>query len=315
MPSTVHRISLRGGTHPASAQQDKSTSVNPSKDTQGSRSALAGEASALEPGTTSRAGTRGPNRVDNGQQRVLAGIMGGSVSFAVSSNSGQDSQRNVLLDPEAASANEMKRFCLAMEDIVCAHLNRWKWRTAKGESVLLPSSQQQERHVPEKSSRSSNSSSSSSSSTSGGGTEAAHPQNAANGASKANLSLSDVSVESSIGSVVSSQRLQTDAVDAPMTEPGTAANVAQSLMALPKEYEWAHQPADLARGISPAAFAPLPMRGPKGAMDTAKRKQRQLYRPEYHPDLIILCAPFVMCIRSEAGMYFAFERLMSLVGE
>ena len=34
---------------------------------------------------------------------------------------------------------------------------------------------------------------------------------------------------------------------------------------------------------------------------------------EFHPALVYLCAPFVQCVRVEAGMYFAFEKLMALM--
>jgi len=37
--------------------------------------------------------------------------------------------------------------------------------------------------------------------------------------------------------------------------------------------------------------------------------------PEFHVALIHLCSPFVKCVRVEAGMYFAFERLMTMLGE
>ena len=35
---------------------------------------------------------------------------------------------------------------------------------------------------------------------------------------------------------------------------------------------------------------------------------------EFHPSMVYLCAPFAQCVRAEAGMYFAFERLMSMIG-
>jgi hypothetical protein len=35
---------------------------------------------------------------------------------------------------------------------------------------------------------------------------------------------------------------------------------------------------------------------------------------EFHPSLVYLCAPFAQCVRAEAGVYFAFERLMSMIG-
>ncbi len=39
------------------------------------------------------------------------------------------------------------------------------------------------------------------------------------------------------------------------------------------------------------------------------------YPDHFHPALVHLAAPFAQCIKVEAGMYFAFERLMSMVGE
>lgn len=35
---------------------------------------------------------------------------------------------------------------------------------------------------------------------------------------------------------------------------------------------------------------------------------------EFHPSLVYLCAPFAQCVRAEAGMYFAFEKLMAMIG-
>lgn len=34
---------------------------------------------------------------------------------------------------------------------------------------------------------------------------------------------------------------------------------------------------------------------------------------EFHPSMVYLCAPFAYCVRAEAGMYFAFERLMAMI--
>mgnify|MGYP001762195594 FL=1 len=36
---------------------------------------------------------------------------------------------------------------------------------------------------------------------------------------------------------------------------------------------------------------------------------------EFHPSLVYLCAPFAHCVRAEAGIYFAFERLMNMIGK
>lgn len=54
---------------------------------------------------------------------------------------------------------------------------------------------------------------------------------------------------------------------------------------MPREYEWSPQ----------VSLAPV-----KSVSD-------------FHPALVYLCAPFVQCVRVEAGMYFAFERLMTLM--
>ena len=57
---------------------------------------------------------------------------------------------------------------------------------------------------------------------------------------------------------------------------------------MPREYEW----------------QPQVNHGAGGSSDTAA---------EFHPALVYLCAPFVQCVRVEAGMYFAFEKLMMLM--
>lgn len=36
---------------------------------------------------------------------------------------------------------------------------------------------------------------------------------------------------------------------------------------------------------------------------------------DFHPSLVYLCAPFAQCVRAEAGIYFAFERLMTMIEE
>lgn len=47
---------------------------------------------------------------------------------------------------------------------------------------------------------------------------------------------------------------------------------------------------------------------------TAMNANESMSLAEFHPSLVYLCAPFVQCVRAEAGMYFAFERLMSMIG-
>lgn len=80
-------------------------------------------------GSSSTAMNRGPNRVDTGQSRMLAGIMGSS-SVLDSSAITTTEDEELLMDPEAAAGTEMKRFCVAVEHIVCAHLNKWRWKDA-----------------------------------------------------------------------------------------------------------------------------------------------------------------------------------------
>ncbi|WFD35216.1 hypothetical protein MCUN1_002066 [Malassezia cuniculi] len=36
---------------------------------------------------------------------------------------------------------------------------------------------------------------------------------------------------------------------------------------------------------------------------------------DFHPSLVYLCAPFAHCMKAEAGVYFAFERLMHMIQE
>ena len=36
---------------------------------------------------------------------------------------------------------------------------------------------------------------------------------------------------------------------------------------------------------------------------------------DFHPSLVYLCAPFAHCMKAEAGVYFAFERLMDMIQE
>lgn len=244
-PSGGHLANMNKGLN----RPKDSTSVDGKKNTN-SGSKVAAESSASQSSPT----PRGPNRVDNGQQRILAGIMGGATLLS-SAGSGQESEQSIYLDPEAASAHEKKRFCLAVEDLICAHLNRWKWRTLAG-TVLLPV-----------------------------GRSPLMEQNKAQG--------------DSVGDMVRPSSPETAATVHKSIFPGPD-QVQRSMSSLPKEYEWAHEP------LQEPDSAPLS----KGIVASPG----QFFRPEYHADLILLCSPFVMCIRSETGMYFAFEKLIGIVG-
>jgi hypothetical protein len=201
--------------------------------------------------------TRGPNRADNGQTRVLAGIMGDSDPRRL------NEREEVLIDPEAAAAHEMKRFCQAVENIVCAHLNRWKWIAEDGSVVVI------EAEVD------------------GEGAEQVPAEVERQAATQSAVEAIDVQHVQSTIRVGESK--------AGSTTPGGGSTYSS----LPSEYEWAHQP--------------LPDRKRSGLDKIEARRAGHLIQPEYHPDLILLCSPFVKCIRSEAGIFFAFEKLMSMI--
>ncbi|KDN52685.1 hypothetical protein K437DRAFT_253880 [Tilletiaria anomala UBC 951] len=51
---------------------------------------------------------------------------------------------------------------------------------------------------------------------------------------------------------------------------------------------------------------------------TEQQQERYMavaYPVQFHPALVYLCVPFVQCMKVEASMYFAFEKLMSLIEE
>lgn len=76
---------------------------------------------------------------------------------------------------------------------------------------------------------------------------------------------------------------------------------------VPGSYAYAAKQAS----IKSQAAAEYPW-GPNTASTMAANETINL--AEFHPSLVYLCAPFAQCVRAEAGMYFAFERLMSMIG-
>jgi len=76
---------------------------------------------------------------------------------------------------------------------------------------------------------------------------------------------------------------------------------------VPGSYAYAAKQA----AIKSQAAAEYPW-GPCTASTMAANETMNL--AEFHPSLVYLCAPFAQCVRAEAGMYFAFERLMSMIG-
>ena len=251
---------------------------------------------------------RGPNRVDTGQSRMLAGIMGSSSVLSSTSASIND-EEDILIDPEAASAGEMKRFCMAVENIVCAHLNRWKWK--EGGEIMqsdVPLSQDSTTDAARSASSLSNGGKSGSQYSLTGSTQRdageeehrmlSSPKNGSDGHTTRSRA-STVSSTSSSGSR-HAQENRPSIASKPKKSPAL-------FPSLPKEYQWAHRPVELSATSTLFTLDSATLHG--------DQHSGQLVEPDYHPDLILLCSPFVKCIRVEAGMYFAFEKLMSMRGE
>lgn len=276
---------------------------------------------ALNTIVTTSATTRGPNRMHDGQTQILAGIMGDPSAGLTSSNSlngfsGDES--DVLIDPEAAAANEMKRFCKAVESIVCAHLNRWKWRSVDGTVTIIEPEQESMDEVGRNSremstqnhndhdhmptiSRQDHPSTSSSSSTYPItiSDEFLSPQDII---SQDRDRSSSISSSSSTSSFDGNQQIRNEATSK------------SAFPSLPREYEWAHQGNYECSSNSIAQPSLGNLNGSEATIaNQNKSHQGSFIQTEYHPDLILLCSPFVKCIRSEPGMFFAFEKLMSMM--
>lgn len=241
---------------------------------------------------------RGPNRVDNGQSRMLAGIMGSSsVPKIASMHSSED--EDLLMDPEAAAGSEMKRFCNAVENIICAYLNRWRVRqdsTQKGSEDNLPDKSEIEQYSIKKALSASNGSHYTSTL---GNMSLPSPKDNIDGLSTQTISTSPSSSDSDPNS--------RDRQNERLTEAKAAKKSTAQFPNLPREYQWAHQAAEESTHGTLFTLDSVTLRGTD--------QSGQLIQPDYHPDLILLCSPFVKCIRVEAGMYFAFEKLMGMRGD
>lgn len=234
---------------------------------------------------------RGPNRVDTGQSRMLAGIMGSSSILDPTSINTME-EEELLMDPEAAAGSEMKRFCLAVEHIVCAHLNRWRWK--EGNEIMR-------NELPTTASSSKNGDKTRFSTGNSNSVDEEIDTKEDEDKLSVPLEQDDVrsrasSSASSIGTTSKTQANGSNTGRGPLLFPS-----------LPKEYQWAHQPAEVSATSTLFTLDSASLHGDQNS--------GQLVQPDYHPDLILLCAPFVKCIRVETGMYFAFEKLMSMRGE
>lgn len=85
--------------------------------------------------------TRGPNRVDNGRWRALAGGSNapaspsstGAMANGLGMNLLPDGSEEDLTDPEAMAAHELKHFSAAVQNIISAYLNRARWEAVQGQ--------------------------------------------------------------------------------------------------------------------------------------------------------------------------------------
>ncbi|EST08234.2 Rab-GTPase-TBC domain protein [Kalmanozyma brasiliensis GHG001] len=254
--------------------------------------------------TTLNGSDRGPNRVNDGRIHALGGIIGESgVSAAMDAD-----------DPDAAAALELKRFGRSVENIICAFMNRCTAAEASrrkashgaaestlGETGTNGSSTAQiadVRHVEDARGRgqTSREAQPGSMAPDGGPTNASTDDMVAVGSSVNPSSARQVHGNGHSSGTSSRSRSRAGSFSGATNGTGLGTPPARSNVSLedavrsrmPREYEWQPQ-------VNP---------GNGGSPGTAA---------EFHPALVYLCAPFVQCVRVEAGMYFAFERLMMLM--
>lgn len=321
IPRPLPGRTLARSSHRIASQNRKTVSRYATDETTNALTAPSVAIPALNTIVTTSATTRGPNRVHDGKTQILAGIMGDSSDGIVgdsSINSLTGDESDVLIDPEAAAANEMKRFCRAVENIVCAHLNRWKWRSVDGTVTIVkpdkttdedtgdhsadstPSTNHEEhfhaldfQQVSQQDHRSVSSGSS--------GYPQANSNNFLSPPEKGVRGRSStISSASSTSSLDEHKEVTHDTIQE------------SAFPSLPREYEWAHQ------GNRDNLKIPAIV-GNSGQscsdMNGRSTSQGCFVQTDYHPDLILLCSPFVKCVRSEPGMFFAFEKLMSIIGK
>ncbi|EPQ29645.1 uncharacterized protein PFL1_02865 [Pseudozyma flocculosa PF-1] len=261
---------------------------------------------------------RGPNRVNDGRIHALGGIIGDNgVTAAMDAD-----------DPEAVAAAELKRFGRSVENVICAYLNRYSHpsRHTREQSRghgLGPHHTSLDRYG---NSSTSSSIQGHSSDVDDPGLSQAHPSRS-DGVSALESAVDATSSED--GSISrqhsahvhhhnhhqqSQQHLHRER-EGPGSRsrsraPSTGQTLEGSLKArMPREYEWMPQ-IETTRddGTNAGPGSGLAGGGSRGGGAAGTPR-------EFHPALVYLCAPFVKCIRVEAGMYFAFERLMTMMAE
>lgn len=154
-------------------------------------------------------------------------------------------------DPEAAAAQELKRFTGCVENVICAYLNRYSWKAESAAHEL--------------------------------GEDVIDEGEGALGRTGSGPSVAPSGFES---------------VSPNPTPPSSISSVQRDLDL--QQFDLLDE-ARLARE--------------REVNRQVQRRPLPGNQRDFHPALVYLCAPFVRCVRVEAGMYFAFEKLMSMIGE
>ncbi|CDU23613.1 related to GYP1-cis-golgi GTPase-activating protein [Sporisorium scitamineum] len=290
----------------------QSSSLPGSSTGDGTHFAISGSNASALATTTLNGCDRGPNRVNDGRIHALGGIIGESgVSAAMDAD-----------DPDAAAALELKRFGRSVENIICAFMNRCAAaETARRQASQSASDAAASALGSQRSSEAASNGISSVMSSDQRHAEGARGRlqsakdneealfrssKSAEGSGNGNGLFNDVDAAGSTSarhghSSGTSSRSRSRAGSLGSTSNGhpggstnlpplrSAVSVEESVRSrMPREYEW----------------QPQVDHSTSGTWGTAA---------EFHPALVYLCAPFVQCVRVEAGMYFAFEKLMTLM--
>lgn len=312
------------------AQASHSGSTSGAANSSGSLATANGSSFAATTTEAMLGSDRGPNRVNDGRIHALGGIIGESgVSAAMDAD-----------DPEAAAALELKRFGRSVENTICAFMNRCAAADLAHRRAIQEGnggSPGWAAAAPASSATTSNGSTvgynsaarladgvrgrlwsgsehiDSSSADDTFGPNGGQDGNAANGlAHSRDVSTSQpprgggasgnaprhgsnhgygaTSVARSRSRTGSLSGINGGGGAATPSSGGTYASCLEDAVRsrMPREYEWQPQISRPSIGSSGSAA-------------------------EFHPALVYLCAPFVQCVRVEAGMYFAFEKLMMLM--
>lgn len=279
---------------------------------------------------------RGPNRVNDGRIHALGGIIGESgVSAAMDAD-----------DPDAAAALELKRFGRSVENIICAFMNRCADAEAARRRAALgsgdgtvanqASSSFTQRHDSDRSSSVSNNipngEARQSEGTRGGapqhrGTELAQWDDDPFRSSKSG----DCGSGSGLFLESDGANSRSGYSNASSSRHGHGHSQAHSSGTTSRSRSRAGSMSGASNGTSSGALSlnPSSSRGAASVEEAVRSRMPREYEwqpqvsastgsgsgtaAEFHPALVYLCAPFVQCVRVEAGMYFAFEKLMTLM--